>query len=308
MKKTILFILIVFVSTFFQAQEETITLQTPTGNIEGTLLLPSVEKPTIALIIAGSGPTDRDGNSGGLKMNYLKMLAEGLYENNIASIRYDKRGIGASVMPGLKEDDLTFSDFISDAELWMDKIMDDSRFGDIVVIGHSEGSLIGMIASQNKQPNKFISIAGPGITMLATIRRQLKDQPPYILSMSEPILEKLEKGQTVDSVPPLLNSLFRQSVQNYLISVSKYDPLVEISKLKCPVMIVQGTTDIQIEVLDAEKLAESNKNSKLLIIEGMNHILKEAPENRLLNIQTYGNPDLKIKEGLVDSISQYIVE
>ena len=284
------------------------TLQTSTGNIEGTLLLPSVEKPTIALIIAGSGPTDRDGNSGGLKMNYLKMLAEGLYENNIASIRYDKRGIGASVMPGLKEDDLTFSDFISDAELWMDKIMDDSRFGDIVVIGHSEGSLIGMIASQNKQPNKFISIAGPGITMLATIRRQLKDQPPYILSMSEPILEKLEKGQTVDSVPPLLNSLFRQSVQNYLISVSKYDPLVEISKLKCPVMIVQGTTDIQIEVLDAEKLAESNKNSKLLIIEGMNHILKEAPENRLLNIQTYGNPDLKIKEGLVDSISQYILE
>ena len=308
MKKTILFISIVFVSTFFQAQEETITLQTSAGNIEGTLLLPSVEKPTIALIIAGSGPTDRDGNSGGLKMNYLKMLAEGLYENNIASIRYDKRGIGASVMPGLKEDDLTFSDFISDAELWMDKIMDDSRFGDIVVIGHSEGSLIGMIASQNKQPNKFISIAGPGITMLATIRRQLKDQPPYILSMSEPILEKLEKGQTVDSVPPLLNSLFRQSVQNYLISVSKYDPLVEISKLKCPVMIVQGTTDIQIEVLDAEKLAESNKNSKLLIIEGMNHILKEAPENRLLNIQTYGNPDLKIKEGLVDSISKYIVE
>ena len=160
MKKTILFISIVFVSTFFQAQEETIALQTSTGNIEGTLLLPTVEKPTIALIIAGSGPTDRDGNSSGLKMNYLKMLAEGLYENNIASIRYDKRGIGASVMPGLKEDDLTFSHFISDAELWMDKIMDDSRFGDIVVIGHSEGSLIGMIASQNKKPNKFISIAG----------------------------------------------------------------------------------------------------------------------------------------------------
>ena len=308
MKKTILFISIVFVSTFFQAQEETIALQTSTGNIEGTLLLPTVEKPPIALIIAGSGPTDRDGNSSGLKMNYLKMLAEGLYENNIASIRYDKRGIGASVIPGLKEDDLTFSHFISDAELWMDKIMDDSRFGDIVVIGHSEGSLIGMIASQNKNPNKFISIAGPGITMLATLRRQLKDQPPYILSMSEPILEKLEKGQTVDSVPPLLNNLFRESVQNYLISVSKYDPAVQISKLKCPVMIVQGTTDIQIEVLDAEKLAEANTNSKLLIIEGMNHILKEAPENRLLNIQTYGNPDLKIKEGLVDSISKYILE
>ena len=81
------------------------------------------------------------------------MLAEGLYQNNIASIRYDKRGVGASIMPGLKEDDLTFSYYISDVELWITKIMDDPRFGDIVVIGHSEGSLIGMIASQNKKPN-----------------------------------------------------------------------------------------------------------------------------------------------------------
>ena len=308
MKKTILFISIVFVSTFFQAQEETIALQTSTGNIEGTLLLPTVEKPPIALIIAGSGPTDRDGNSSGLKMNYLKMLAEGLYENNIASIRYDKRGIGASVMPGLKEDDLTFSHFISDAELWMDKIMDDSRFGDIIVIGHSEGSLIGIIASQNKKPNKFISIAGMGSTMLATLRRQLSDQPPYILSMSEPILEKLEKGQTEDSVPPLLNNLFRKSIQNYLISISKYDPAVEISKLKCPVLVLQGTTDIQIDILDAEKLAESNSNSKLVVIDGMNHILKEAPENRLLNIQTYGNPELKIKDDLIQNIISFILD
>ena len=308
MKKTILFISIVFVSTFFQAQEETIALQTSTGNIEGTLLLPTVEKPPIALIIAGSGPTDRDGNSSGLKMNYLKMLAEGLYENNIASIRYDKRGIGASVISGLKEDDLTFSHFISDAELWMDKIMDDSRFGDIIVIGHSEGSLIGIIASQNKKPNKFISIAGMGSTMLATLRRQLSDQPPYILSMSEPILEKLEKGQTEDSVPPLLNNLFRKSIQNYLISISKYDPAVEISKLKCPVLVLQGTTDIQIDILDAEKLAESNSNSKLVVIDGMNHILKEAPENRLLNIQTYGNPELKIKDDLIQNIISFILD
>lgn len=308
MKKTIFFILIIFLSSLIQAQEEAITLQTSTGNIEGTLLLPLVDKPTVALIIAGSGPTDRDGNSPTLKIDYLRMLAEGLYQNNIASIRYDKRGVGASIMPGLKEDDLTFSYYISDVELWITKIMDDPRFGDIVVIGHSEGSLIGMIASQNKKPNKFISIAGPGFRMLTTLRRQLGDQPPYILSMSEPILEKLEKGQMVDSIPPLLNSLFRPSVQNYLISVSQYDPAVEISKLKCPVLVVQGTTDIQIEVLDAEKLANANANSQLAIINGMNHILKEAPENRFLNIQTYGNPDLQIKEELIEIITSFILD
>ena len=306
MKNKNLLIIIVFISSFLQAQEQTITLQTLTGNIEGTLLLPSEDKPAIALIISGSGPTDRDGNSPGLKMDYLKMLAEGLYQYNIASIRYDKRGIGASRIEGFKEDDLKFSHYIDDVKLWISKIRDDARFGDIIVIGHSEGSLIGMIASQDTSPDKFISIAGAGFTMLKTIRRQLGYQPPYILSMSEPILEKLEKGQTVDSIPPVLNNLFRQSVQNYLIAVSEYDPAVEISKLQCPVLVIQGTTDIQIEILDGEKLAESNTNSKLVIIDGMNHILKEAPENRFLNIQTYGNPELKIKDELVQSIISFI--
>ena len=306
MKNKNLLIIIVFISSFLQAQEQTITLQTLTGNIEGTLLFPSEDKPAIALIIPGSGPTDRDGNSPGLKMDYLKMLAEGLYQYNIASIRYDKRGIGASRIEGFKEDDLKFSHYIDDVKLWIRKIRDDARFGDIIVIGHSEGSLIGMIASQDTSPNKFISIAGSGFTMLKTIRRQLGYQPPYILSMSEPILEKLEKGQTVDSIPPILNNLFRQSVQNYLIAVSEYDPAVEISKLQCPVLVIQGTTDIQIEILDGEKLAESNTNSKLVIIDGMNHILKEAPENRFLNIQTYSNPELKIKDELVQSIISFI--
>jgi len=126
--------------------------------------------------------------------------------------------------------------------------------------------------------------------------------------MSEPILEKLEKGQTVDSTPPILNNLFRQSIQNYLISTSKYDPAVEISKLQCPVLVIQGTTDIQVEILDAEKLAKSNSNSKLVIIEGMNHILKEAPENRFLNMRTYGDPNLELKQGLIESITNFIVD
>ena len=106
-----------FLATVFTlAQEEIIVLETPTGNIEGTLLLPSNENPPIVLIIAGSGPTDRDGNSPGLKMNYLKMLAEGLNQHNIASIRYDKRGIGASRIEGLNEDDLRFSHYIDDVK------------------------------------------------------------------------------------------------------------------------------------------------------------------------------------------------
>ena len=115
-----------------------------------------------------------------------------------------------------------------------------------------------MIASQTVEPDKFISLAGPGFSMQATLRRQLADQPAYVLSMSLPILEQLEKGKTVDSVPPLINMLFRPSVQPYLISAFKYDPVIEISKVQSPVLIVQGTTDIQIQVEDAKKLAVAN--------------------------------------------------
>ena len=298
-----------FATVFALAQEEIIVLETPTGNIEGTLLLPSKENIPLVLIIAGSGPTDRDGNSGSLKNNSLKMLAQGLYDNNIASFRFDKRGIGASA-GAIKggEQELRFEDYINDVEQWVSLLKNDSRFSSIIILGHSEGALIGMIAAQEALPEKFISLAGPGVSMQATLRRQLADQPPYILSMSLPIIEELEKGKIVDSVPPLINALFRPSIQPYLISCFKYDPAIEISKVKCPVLIVQGTTDIQIQVEDAKKLAGSNSNSELVIIEGMNHILKEADANRFLNMRTYGDPSLKLKQGLIESITSFIVD
>lgn len=308
MKQLGLFFLLFFTAYIMYSQEEAITLKTASGNLQGTLLLPEVEKPPVVLIIAGSGPTDRNGNNPSLKPNYLKMLAEGLHKNNIASLRFDKRGIAesASAFKG-GEIELRFETYINDVEQWTSVLKNDSRFSSVIILGHSEGSLIGMIASQQTSPEKYISIAGPGITMQETLKRQLADQPAYILSMSLPIIEELEKGNIVDSVPPLINALFRPSIQPYLISCFKYDPAVEISKVKCPVLIIQGTTDIQIQVDDADKLASANSNSQLVVIEGMNHILKQAPKNRLLNIQTYGNPKLQLKEGLIDAVVSFIM-
>jgi len=308
MKQLLILFYFLFTGVFILAQEETVVLETPTGNIEGTLLLPSKENIPLVLIIAGSGPTDRDGNSGSLKNNSLKMLAQGLYDNNIASFRFDKRGIAKSAKAMISEEDLRFEHYIRDVQQWYLLLKNDSRFSSVIILGHSEGSLIGMIASQDVIPDKFISLAGPGVSMQATIRRQLADQPPYVLSMSLPIIEELEKGKTVDSVAPLLNMLFRPSVQSYLISCFKYDPAIEISKVQSPVLIVQGTTDIQIQVEDAKKLAAANSNSELVIIEGMNHILKEADANRFLNLRTYGDPSLKLKQGLIESITSFIVD
>ena len=275
-------------------------------NLHGTLIESESLNSTLAVIIAGSGPTDRDGNNVNIKGNYLMMLAEGLNENGISTFRYDKRGVGKSLGDIIRADEIKFTDYINDAISIINHFRETKKYKRITVIGHSEGALIGMIASRSIA-DSFISIAGAGEDYLTLIERQLSIQPEYIKSMSTPILKQLKNKKLVDSVPPLLNSLFRSDVQVYLIDASSYLPVVEISKLDIPVLIIQGTHDIQIDVDDAIKLDLAAKNSQLELIEGMNHVFRQASENRLLNIQTYGNPNIPIDNNMVDLVSEFII-
>ena len=309
--KTIFFTtatLLLVISNLFAGQSEKIvTLTTESGTLEGTLLIPETKAMIpAALIIAGSGPTDRDGNNPMMKNNSLKMLSTELLKNGISTLRYDKRGIGKSKNAGLKESDLRFENYIEDAKGWIKFLKHNKGFDQIIVIGHSEGSLIGMIASQEKDVDKFISIAGVGQSADKTIREQLKAQPAIVLEQSTPILNKLIQGKMVKNVPPMLTSLFRPSVQPYLISWFKYDPQKEIAKLKKPVLIVQGSTDIQVSVKDADKLAKANQKAKKQIIKGMNHFLKEAELDRQKNIQTYNQPELPLKTELIKVLIDFI--
>jgi len=305
MKKILL--LSLFISLVSFGQEEEITLETKTGDIKGSLLIPSVlEKTAVVLIIAGSGPTDRNGNNPMMTNNSLKMLAKELQKNGIASVRYDKRGIGESKNSGLQESDLRFEHYVKDVEQWIKLLKENVRFSDVIVLGHSEGSLIGMIASQKNEVKKFISVAGVGISAGDILRQQLKVQPQFVLNQSLPIIEKLENGEIEENVPQMLYSLFRPSVQPYMISWFKYDPQKEIAKLDKPILIIQGTTDIQVSVSDADKLALANNKSQKQIIEGMNHILKEAKADRQKNIQTYSIPDLPLKKELIEVIVNFI--
>ncbi len=294
---------------FAQITDGSATLDTGTGKIEGTLLYPATSKKVpVVLIIAGSGPTDRNGNNPMMTNNSLKMLAEGLSEKGIASLRYDKRGIAESKSAGPKESDLRFEIYVDDAEGWVDWLKKDGRFSEICILGHSEGSLIGIIAARKKEVNKFISIAGPGSPAGEILRDQLKAQSPMALELASPFIEKLENGETIEDVPQMLQMLFRPSVQPYMISWLKYDPRKEIAQLNKPVLILQGTTDIQVPVTEAEKLAEANKQAKMHLLEGMNHVLKESEMDMQKNAQTYNNPTLPLKKGLVDLITEFIKE
>lgn len=284
-----------------------IILETSTGKLYGTLEVPDSEPPyPVVLIIAGSGPTDRDGNNPRMQNNSLKMLATELLKKGIASLRYDKRGIAKSRGAGLKESDLRFEHYVDDAKDWINFLSQDNRFREVIVAGHSEGSLIGMIASQQKNVASFISLAGAGQSADKIIREQLTAQPPQVLEQASPILDKLVRGEVTEDVPQMLNSLLRPSIQPYMISWFKYNPQVEIAKLEKPVLIIQGTTDIQVSVEEAARLAKANPNAKKQIISGMNHILKEAESDRQKNALTYNQPDLPLKSELINIIVDFI--
>ncbi|WP_372754204.1 alpha/beta hydrolase [Mariniflexile sp.] len=292
---------------FSQSTEEAITLVTKTGNIQGTLLVADSSKKTpIVLIITGSGPTDRNGNNPIMTNNAIKMLAEGLTENGISSLRFDKRGIAESQSASTNELDLRFETYINDVIEWCAVLKKDSRFNHLIILGHSEGSLIGIMACKEANADKFISVAGAGYPASTILRKQLKEQPGLIFPLSIPIIESLEKGKTVNNPPEMLNALFRPSVQPYLISWFKYNPQFEIASLNIPILIVQGTTDIQVSIEDAEMLSNSNKNAQIVIIENMNHVLKEVEADIAKNIATYKNPKLPLAELLIPSIAGFI--
>lgn len=292
-----------------------ITLETPTGAIEGSLVVPTgTGRHPVVLIIAGSGPTDRNGNSPvpvapgkTLDTDTYKLLAQDLATNGIASLRYDKRGVAASAkaMAGMKEDDLRFDMGVDDAAAWISKLRADPRFTKVVILGHSEGSLVGMVAAQRAHADGFVSLEGAGRPAADILREQLTagGVPP---AMFEPILDSLAAGKAVASTPPALASVFRASVQPYMISWFKYDPAAELKKLPYATLVVQGTNDVQVTAKDAELLAAA-PGAKLLTIDGMTHVLKLGPADKAAQLATvYSNPGIPVAPALVSAIVQYV--
>lgn len=290
------------------AAEESVSLASRAGSLGGTLLLANPSAPgPVVLLIAGSGPTDRDGNNSLLpgRNDHLKLLAIALGSRGISSLRYDKRGVARSAQAARREEDLRFETYVDDAVAWAERIKSDPRFSSLTVVGHSEGSLIGMIAAQRIAAAGFVSLAGPGRAAPAIIREQLRGVP-NLAAPADRILRELEAGRTTDSVPPELHSLFRPSVQPYLISWFRYDPAKEIAKLTIPVLIVQGSTDRQVSPEDARHLKQGNPNAQLRIVPGMNHLLKAVPDDDGKQRASYSDPAIPLHSALVDEISSFV--
>ena len=281
------------------------------GTLSGTLFTPrGISKPPVVLIIAGSGPTDRNGNSTMIKgkNNSLLQLADSLANYGIASLRYDKKGVGKSQIRGLKEESMRFEDGANDALACINWLRE-KGFKKIYIAGHSEGSLVGLVAAQQTKLKGFISLAGAGRPIDQVLREQFMagGGPDSIKLLANRYLDTLLAGQRIAKPNPLLFSIFRPSVQPYMISWLRYDPGKLLQTLRCPVLLAQGNKDIQVQVADALLLQKAKPSARLAVLENMNHIFKIVMSNNPAdNIKTYSDPALPIASSLVQEIIKFI--
>ncbi|MEX6677816.1 alpha/beta fold hydrolase [Pseudomonas sp. W2Oct36] len=286
-----------------------ISLDTGTGELFGTLLLPKSTKPVpVVLIIAGSGPTDRDGNnSDGGRNDSMKRLALILAKHNIASVRYDKRGVAASRPATPDERDLSIEKYVDDAVAWAAKLKTDSRLGPLILMGHSEGALVATLAAERAGAVALISVAGTGRPVDQVVREQLQDRlPPPLLARSEQLIEEIKAGKTDNDVPEPLQVVFRPSVQPYLISLFRQNPTAAFGQLKIPTLIIQGRNDMQVGVGDAELLHKAKPDSQLAIIDGMNHVLRIVPMDIKRQLASYKDPQLPLASEVTDRILKFL--
>ncbi|MEE4198032.1 MAG: alpha/beta fold hydrolase [Bacteroidales bacterium] len=313
MKRT--FISIIITLTFASSSQEvfpvaktdTLFIELADISIHSVLTQPqNTEYPPVALIIGGSGPTDLNGNQPLMQNNSLKFLSEEMANHDIATLRFDKRGVGKSSSEKLDETGLTIDQYAKDVKSIIN-FLKNTGFEEIYIIGHSEGSLIALLALQETEVKGFISIAGAGNSADSILKKQLKPQlPPGFYHSVETIIDSLKKEKYVKNIPPQLNSLFRSSVQPYLISWFKYSPAELIKNIQCPSLIIQGDKDIQIDMEEAILLAKATEKANLVKIKNMNHILKTIHGDLQENIQSYTNPQRSINEELIKTLTNFI--
>ena len=265
------------------------------------------------VIFPGSGPTDRDGNSPlGITAASYRLLAESLAKRGISTVRIDKRGMFGSKAAIANGNDVTIAAYAADAHAWAKAARAATGAKCVWLLGHSEGSLVALAAGQDRRNLcGVISVSGVGRKFGTVIRDQLTSNPANapILAPALAALDRLEQGQRVDGATLLapLQPLFGEAVQPYLIALMAQDPARLAASLKLPLLIVQGDRDLQVNVADANALAAAQPKARLVVLPGVNHVLKNvATTDRAANIATYANPSLPVSTAVVDAVASFV--
>lgn len=276
--------------------------------LAGTLTLPdhAGKSPVPGLVlVAGSGRTDRDGNSGpAFRTDLLKQIAQRLAQAGIVSLRYDKRGVGGSVMSPQEQahlaDYAAWENFVGDgiAALRCLQRQPDVDAGRTGFLGHSEGGLIGLQAAEQMKgqphPVSLLVLAStPGRRLDVVVQEQLiralksqhatLAQTDFFLTRNQAIVTAIKKtGVVPDDVPAGLAALYPSYIGKFYRSALQLDPAALAADFPGPVLIIQGQKDIQVSpsrdalVLDAALGGRPHGVHRLFLVPGVSHNLKQV--------------------------------
>lgn len=297
------------------SQSETVATLNPTdreltiNGLAGSFRDAGTGAPAI-LIVPGSGPTDRDGNNpmAGPTQTY-QLLAEGLQDAGVSTLRVDKRGMFGSTSAG-DANAVTVDLYARDYRDWAGLLREETGNECVYLLGHSEGGL--MVSAAGAQMDDglcgVILVAAPGRRLSDVMREQFRSNPANAPIMDDAMtaLDTLEAGDTVDvsEMHPALQGIFNPTVQDFLASLFATDPAALVGAIDAPVLVVQGERDIQVTIEDAQLLADAG--GELVVLPGVNHILKDAPEDRAGNFATYSDPDLPLADSVVPAIAGFV--
>jgi len=301
-KLTFLFTLVCLI-TFGQSKivSEEILIHNDSIELPGTLTYTKENTPLI-IWVHGSGNIDRNGNQGTLiKANYIKQFRDSINKHHIAFFSFDKRTSNPNNIKFLKK--ILFYDLVTDVKKVIAHFKTDNRFPEIVLIGHSQGSLIAMLASE--KIDKYISLAGPAKSIDNTLIQQITKQAPFLGDITKSHIKELKETGVIKDVNPMLLSLFNKINQPFLANWMQYNPSEEIKKLTIPILIIGGTKDIQIKEEAADILHKANEKSTLVIVKNMNHVLKNITVDAD-NMKSYYSAAYALSSQLIATIVAFM--
>jgi pimeloyl-ACP methyl ester carboxylesterase len=276
------------------------------GAIDAVLTIPpGVERPPVALLIAGSGSTDHDGNGPQIKPATLKKLSEQLLARNIATLRYDKRGAGGWKAEFGRPEDFRFKDYVDDAVLLVNFLRGSGKFSRVVLVGHSEGGLVAILAAQRVPVDRLVLLATAarrqGDLLKAQLEKQLK---PEVFAAIAKAIDDIMAGQIVDPLPPGL--VIPPSMQPGIASAFTEDPIGPLKRIEAPTLIVGGGRDHQVARLDFVALSAAAPAAKTLWLADMNHVLNDVSDEAD-DLAAYSQSERSLDGVLIDQIASFIL-
>src|ERR1700733_10187734 len=174
------------------------------GLIDAVLTTPpNVERPPVALLIAGSGSTDHDGNGPDIKPATLKKLSEQLVARKIATLRYDKRGAGGWKPEFGRPEDFRFKDYVDDAAALVNYLRSGGKFSQVILVGHSEGGLVAILTARRVPVDRLALLVTAARRQGDLLKAQLEKNQlaPDVLEPIAKAIDAIMAGQIVDPPP-----------------------------------------------------------------------------------------------------------